>query len=227
MPTLKTIGGVLAFLVYAYLLHRQNKIMEEQNRIMLEQGGAARRIANERTWWDKHWPMFVMAGLTLVTWSAVGFYFYDRHNAPVLYEFDDPRSAALVSSYGQDAPGACNMVINTSAQKLVELKSEYKLAIACFVGDGTRDILDTGNLQISQLYDIKGQSINVRIVYSDAFNQYRNIHGAIGSNIALLVVPNDIDVSQVQTLRQARALKILIPQIAAAVSASVIQVKPH
>lgn len=83
MPTLETIGGVLAFLVYAYLLYRQNKIMEEQNRIMREQAGSpASPIPKWRL--KSYWPMVLMAALTIATWSAVGLSLYLRK--PVVVE---------------------------------------------------------------------------------------------------------------------------------------------
>ncbi len=77
MPTLETIGGVLAFLVYAYLLYRQNKIMEEQNRIMREQAGTPASTTPKRSL-KSYWPMLLMAVLTVATWSAVGSFFYFR-----------------------------------------------------------------------------------------------------------------------------------------------------
>jgi hypothetical protein len=83
MPTLETIGGVLAFLVYAYLLYRQNKIMEEQNRIMREQAGTPASASPKRTL-RNYWPMVLMAMLTVATWSAVGSFFYFRK--PVVVE---------------------------------------------------------------------------------------------------------------------------------------------
>ncbi len=82
MPVLETIGGVVGFLVYAYLLHRQNKIMEEQNRIMREQlerekagESATAPVALTRNGrLKRYWPMMTMLVLTLATWSALGLF---------------------------------------------------------------------------------------------------------------------------------------------------------
>src|ERR1700686_1504635 len=79
MQILEWVGGFLYAITTLYLLHRNNRIMQDQNQIMREQGGAARRIANERTWWKIYWPMLVMAALTVVTWSGIGYDIYDRH----------------------------------------------------------------------------------------------------------------------------------------------------
>jgi hypothetical protein len=80
MNLIDSIGGVLAFLIYAYLLYRQNQIMEEQNRIMREQAGApsVAAVAIPRSWLSQHWPMLVMGVLTLATWTAIGLFFYFR-----------------------------------------------------------------------------------------------------------------------------------------------------
>ncbi|MGA8212254.1 MAG: hypothetical protein WB799_01575 [Candidatus Sulfotelmatobacter sp.] len=205
MPTLETIGGVLAFLVYAYLLHRQNKIMEQQNEIMREQGGAARVLANSRGSIKKFWPMIVMAAMLVLTWGAVGYDVY--HHTASIPEFDEPQADPLVSSWGLEGQ-ICDMTINGSA--LLPLRSDYKIAIGCFVFAGTEDILDAPNVQVSQLYDIRGDQILVRVPFSEAYQKYRDAHGAMGSHIALLLIPNGIEPSQFQTLRQARQLKVRI-----------------
>ncbi|MGB0012763.1 MAG: hypothetical protein WBQ03_14230 [Candidatus Sulfotelmatobacter sp.] len=80
MPTLETIGGVVAFLIYAGLLYQQNRIMERTNEIMIEQGGAARALANSRGSIGKFWPMITMAALTILTWAALTAWIYIRHN---------------------------------------------------------------------------------------------------------------------------------------------------
>jgi hypothetical protein len=86
MSFLETIGGIVAFVVYAYLLYRQNKIMEEQNRIMREQleqdrgTGSAISTRPVQKWQrlGNYWPMVVMLVLTLATWSALGLYVHFR-----------------------------------------------------------------------------------------------------------------------------------------------------
>ena len=71
MQILEWVGGFLYAITTLYLLHRNNRIMQDQNQIMREQGGAARRIANERTWWKIYWPMLVMAALTALNVCAI------------------------------------------------------------------------------------------------------------------------------------------------------------
>jgi len=86
MSLLEAIGGVVGFFVYAYLLYRQNKIMEEQNRIMREQleqdrGKGSAIPAHPIRKWQRlgsYWPMIVMFVLTAATWSALGLFIHFR-----------------------------------------------------------------------------------------------------------------------------------------------------
>lgn len=92
MPILETLGGIVGFLVYAYLLHRQNKIMEEQNRIMREQlerekagdGSTAPAYLARNGTLKRYWPMLTMLVLTLATWSAIGLFINLRK--PIIVE---------------------------------------------------------------------------------------------------------------------------------------------
>ena len=65
METLDRIGGVLAFLIYALLLHQQNRIMQRQNEIMAAQTGSL--VQQRPTRLRLYWPMIVMVLLTLLT----------------------------------------------------------------------------------------------------------------------------------------------------------------
>jgi hypothetical protein len=71
MQILEWLGGVAYAFATLYLLHRQNRIMDEQNEIMREQGGAARVLANSQGLTKRYWPMLLMGILTLATWGAV------------------------------------------------------------------------------------------------------------------------------------------------------------
>jgi hypothetical protein len=79
---LETLGGAVAALGTLYLLYKQNKIMEEQNRIMREQlerekaeDGATAPVALTRNGrFKRYWPMMTMLVLTLATWSALGLF---------------------------------------------------------------------------------------------------------------------------------------------------------
>jgi len=88
VDALEKIGGVIGFVVYAYLMYRQNvlierqnEIFEEQNRLMRKGKGATvmqslsrtSRVAN-------YWPLVTMAGMTILTLVAVGYDIHDRHS---------------------------------------------------------------------------------------------------------------------------------------------------
>jgi hypothetical protein len=76
---LQAIGNVLAFLVYAYLMYEQNVILKQQNRIMASESrrrsGAAPALSN------RYWPIWVMLGLTVATYVAIGIG-YHHHEMP-------------------------------------------------------------------------------------------------------------------------------------------------
>jgi hypothetical protein len=97
------------------------------------------------------------------------------------------------------------------------LSKDYKLAIGCFVTDGSVPLMDAPNVQVSRLFDIGKDSLTIREPYSAGFTEFLNQHHAIGIQIALLAVPYGTEITQFSTLRQARALhvKILALEIAA------------
>jgi len=166
----------------------------------------------------RYWPTVVMVGLMLLT----GYDIYDRHESgtPTLAEFDVPHDPGLVTAFGQIS-NTCYMDVNGVA--LLSRRSGYKLAIGCFVYDGREDILDSPYLQVSNLYDIKEGKERVLATYPKYFEEYRTNVGAVGIDVALLNVPKGVERTQFQTLRQARALGVLIPQVSVAKSPPTIQ----
>ena len=69
-----TAGGLL-------LQHRGNKHFEEQNRIMIEQGGGLDR-ANPpaRTYKPPRWPLLAMVLMVLLCWGAAIYDYLERHS---------------------------------------------------------------------------------------------------------------------------------------------------
>jgi len=152
-----------------------------------------------------------MIVLSLIPVGAVIYNRYFLVNVD-LREFDAKSDLPLVLSYGGDGGGtACGMTVQ--GKLLMSRKPNYKLAIGCFVWDGREDILDAPYLQLSNFYDIREGNIQMQAVYSEYFINYRvQIHAA-ALHVALLNVPNGVQLSQFTTLRQARALGVLIPNV--------------
>jgi hypothetical protein len=86
---------VAMFIVYAYLMYRQNKILEETNRLMLDN---AAEIKMPPRSYGRYWPMIAMSGLTLLTWIAIGVgpKINGIDEGPAITKFD-PRSSEHMS----------------------------------------------------------------------------------------------------------------------------------
>ena len=121
----------------------------------------------------------------------------------------------MIQGYGTGIagdPNSCFLLVNPKA--LLPYKKDYKVSIACFVYDGTMNVLDAPNLQVGNLYDInEADSAYLKEVWGDSFNEYRKQHGTSATWIALLVVPNGVQTSQFTTLRQARSFGARIPAV--------------
>jgi hypothetical protein len=211
--------GIVVGLSTIYFSWQQNRIFQRQNEIFAAQTGKpmpAGRSGRARL--GRYWPMLAMALLALLTWSAVGLYYYTRNQSGIL-EFDDARRAAdLSGGYGQIAGSSCFMTVNSSL--LLAMQDKYKLAIGCFISDGTTDILDAPEVQVSALYDIKDGDVTCRTNYSEAFQKYYGLKHSNGIMIAIFAVPNGVQSSSFTTLRQARAFGVKILEIRVAVRAA-------
>ena len=73
---------VVVGIVTIYLLWQQNRIFRNQNDIFAAQAGnSAMPIRDSRLpRLQRYWPMLAMGTLALLTWGAVGYDYYDRHN---------------------------------------------------------------------------------------------------------------------------------------------------
>lgn len=215
MEILDRVGAVVAFLIYAYLLYQQNRILRTQNEIMQERPNSP---ASGTPGWRRYWPMLVMGLLSAVTIAAVALdYFYVRRPARAaaaapadIPEFDDAQNDLYVQ-YGETTD-SCYM--NVRGERYAARRSGYKLAVACFVWDGREDTLDAPYLQVSSLYDIRDGEEHLEAKYAQYFQPFRKgTHNEFKINIALLNVPNDAQPSQFKTLREARAVGVRIPTI--------------
>lgn len=157
-------------------------------------------------WAKTGWLLMLVFSL-----GPIGAVVYSRYVPQTLSEFDAPHEGPMVVSYGMDSPSSCYMTVH--AAMFASRRSGYKLAIGCFVYGGQQDILDAPYLQVSNLYDIKDEDETIRALYAGYFVNYRNQVKAFGISIALLNVPNGVQPSSFTTLRQARALGVLIPAL--------------
>lgn len=213
--------GVIFGLLQTYFIWKQNKIFEKQNEIFAYQAekgtlnmpDQAPRIVKVK----RYWPMAAMALMTVATWCAVGFAYYQHvYNPAPILDFDQPQAGPALSSYGMDSPDSCMGTANGNSLVLAAHQANYRVAIACFAYDGKEDILDAPKLQVSRLYDIKPGLVIMRASYSTDFLQYEAAMHSIGIEVALFLVPDGVDISQISTLREARNLKVHILNISVA-----------
>jgi len=192
-----------------YLLWQQNQIFKQQNIIFAKQGGVAMPPETDRTrWLKRYWPMFAMMILAAVNLGGIGYREYQKHRS-FPPEFDDPNNLPLMTGYGLDTPSSC--FANLQSKILLAHRSDYKVAIGCFLWDGTVDRLDAPNVQVSNLYDIVDGETALRVTWGEVFNKYRQEQHAVGIIVAVFIVPNGVSITQFTTLRQARALGVRIP----------------
>jgi hypothetical protein len=211
--TLNDLTGLLAQIVLIYLAYRQNEIFKRQNAIFAAQAGvpmAPSETAGAPVLVRRYWPMLAMALLVLLNGAVVAYRSYAEHH-PSIPEFETRQDMVI----GHGLTGrSCFMTVN--GKTLVSRSVNYKLALGCFIYDGSQDMLDAPNMQISNLYDITEGTTNMIVNWGDAYDKYLSDHHAVGITTALLNVPNGVQITQFTTLRQARSLGVKIPVVAVA-----------
>lgn len=173
--------------------------------------------------WSHHHPdgktVPLWAVLMFITWAFIGYDLYSRTNSHRIPEFDSPQST-MVEGYGLDTPSSCFLTVDGRA--LASLRGHYKLAVGCFIYDGNEDILDAPNVQVGNLYDITDGTVYLRATWGDQFNAYRIQHHARGIDVALLAIPNGVQPTQFDTLREARSLGVRIPSLSIALAGQLV-----
>ncbi len=208
------IVAIIVGVFQTYLMWMQNEIFKKQNEIFEFQAGKGKLDMNENSSRSakvkRYWPLALMALFALVSWGSVLFAYYENvYRAARILDFDQPESGAPLAGYG-GAPGSCYGIINGNVPMVAAHQSDYRAAIACFLFDGTEDILDAPRLQVSRLYDLNPGNITMRANYSPEFMQYQAKTHPIGIEVALLLVPIGTDITDLSTLREARNLKVHI-----------------
>jgi|ERR1700683_533251 hypothetical protein len=133
MGPLETAGSILAFLIYASLLYQQNRIMQQQNDIMLRQEANKKKAEVIVRPYRFYWPMIVMGLLTALAVIAVGTYIsHSENDLP-----EDTVENAIVRNYGWkhiaspatgQAPGSCFILAN--GKRFYQWSDKYSLWFA-------------------------------------------------------------------------------------------------
>jgi hypothetical protein len=206
----------------------EEKLYWTGNAVFVTAGGAGLYVVFDHWFWGSVFIAVGLAGLafslwegravgrstvlfsTLVfTWGLIALDYYDRNRQGSFPpEFDSPGNVGLIVGYGMDTPNSCYGSVQGA--QLTKIRSEYKLAIGCFLWDGTMDRLDAPNVQVSNLYDITASLVTARVTFGPGFEKYREEQHAAGILVSVFLVPNGVSVSQFTTLRQARSLGVHI-----------------
>jgi hypothetical protein len=77
--------AIIVGLVSLYLQRQQNQIFRRQNDIFSAQAGAGTSTmeSNKPSTLERYWPMLAMTALTILTWGALGYDYYERHTRPI------------------------------------------------------------------------------------------------------------------------------------------------
>ncbi|MGD0073806.1 MAG: hypothetical protein ABSD31_05640 [Candidatus Binataceae bacterium] len=180
---LEIAGGIVAFLVNAYLIYRQNGIFEEQNKIMRAQLQLENRKRKRRgdlsepepiaeiSIYKRYWPMAAMAALTIAMWAAVGFDLYNRQ-----YLSSSPTGLFLEYSTigGNPSNQTCSATINGSL--LMSYQKDFHVALTCEIIDATIDRLEDRRMAISQPFSIQEGAISITTPFSKEMVKSINDH---------------------------------------------------
>lgn len=144
-------------------------------------------------------PVFLMAGLVLVSWLPF-----------VLRAYQPTPLPQFVVGWGGALDG-CNASIDTSG--FVKLADKYKLFLVCMILDPTFDQMDDERIAISKPFPITGGIVPIVIPYgpSAPIRQVARLGTQTGMNVLLL--PKDQDGSRIKRLSDVarEGGQILIP----------------
>lgn len=130
---------------------------------------------------------------------------------PYLLKGDDlpewPEPKSYIASYGWTY-GECSIVVN--GDRFLKYQGRFRLAGACYIYDGTVDVLDIQQVQTSQAYDIMATGIRLRTIWSPGFRKFIEGKQILGISHIILMLPSGVSPDGFSTLRQARALGVRI-----------------
>jgi hypothetical protein len=157
----------------------------------------------------------LLLGVAIVTWGLLSYVIYDHYTSnkrgsiPIwlgfFKEFGYPAERMLL-----ERDNALKVIIYGAA--LVENTHVSRIAVVCFHYYGTTETMDATGLQKSNIFSVTKNEIPIVIRLDDQFiSEVRS--GTRGTNYVLLSVPDNFDMNQFTTLRQAHSLGAEILQL--------------
>jgi hypothetical protein len=150
--------------------------------------------------------LLFMAGLTLLSWVALGINYYTQFSSESVFPNPDTE---YLEGYGPTPLYHDGVEVRAKGRLLIGFAKTYSVGTAVLHHHGIVDILDDIITMKSTLYDITKNEIVMRIPYSDKFKEEVN-SGKIHTAYHLLLIPRGITFSQFDTLRQGVALGVII-----------------
>jgi hypothetical protein len=181
----------------------QVRIMKQQIATLPSQR-STERIERERNLSRRlYFPVILMVILIVVSWIPY-----------LLNKLIPPEAVLYILEHGTDTPFDPNnplLGVTANGNLLLSYRDSYHVAAVGFHYYGNGNIKDAPNLQKSGLYDIQDGPIIVRIKPDEHFIQAAN-RGERNTSYALLLVPNNVQMDQFATLREAESVGVKIVQ---------------
>jgi hypothetical protein len=146
-----------------------------------------------------HWPLVLIVLIAASSWIP---YILRPGDLP-----EWPNSKTGSKAYTA-APGAC--FVTADGDFFVKYRKRYRLASACYIYDGTVDLLDVPHLQVSKEREITAGDMPMNAQWGPTFQDYVDQKQIPLINHVLLLVPVGVSAGQFSTLRQARDLGVKI-----------------
>jgi hypothetical protein len=148
---------------------------------------SARKIALERKLSRKlYLPVFLMAGLILLSWLP----FVVRAYQP------SPLPAFVVGWSG--ATDGCNAAIDTSG--FVKAAEKYRMFLVCYISDPSIDQMDDEKISMNKPFLITGRIVPILLTYGPSAPIREVAKLGSQTNIIVVLLPKDQDGSRIKRL---------------------------
>jgi hypothetical protein len=109
----------------------------------------------------------------------------------------------LITGWGNDPNASiCNIAVDTS--RLNGFADHWRIVGVCGVNDSTIDQMEDGRIAISTTFHITGGPVPISVPFSDALSQAAKSGKYNGMWYAILLIPEDEDMTRIKKLSEAK-----------------------
>jgi hypothetical protein len=164
----------------------QVRIMKQQL-LAMPSPRSAKRLSMERQLGRKLYiPVFVMAGLVLLSWLP---YVVNAWKPA-------PLPNMLIAWGGTDT--GCSVAADTSP--IVKFKDKYRLFLACNIPDASVDIMQDQRIAVSKPFGITGGPVEIAIAYDRSSGIAQIAKPGTRTSVNLVLLPKDKDGTSIKRL---------------------------